>query len=222
MILPGAVIFDMDGVVLDSEPVYRLCWQRAAAELGYPISDALYTRVLGHTDGDAEQILITEFGRSFPRAEFHTRWTRYFEQQLEAGPIPRKKGVVELLDFLDQRPIRKALATSTARDKAIRSLGELRRRFEVMVTGDEIERGKPAPDIFLAAAERTGLPPDRCLVLEDSEAGVRAAHAAGMPVLLVPDLREPHQDVLRLVSGVCRSLDEVTRLLDSNDPRRSP
>lgn len=217
MIRPAAVIFDLDGVVLDSEPIYRACWQRAAAELGYPVSDGLYARVLGRTNGDAERILSAELGESFPHGEFHARWTRYFGQVLEARPIPRKRGVNELLDFLEARRIRKALATSTERDMAMQSLGALRRRFDVIVTGDEIERGKPAPDIFLTAAQRAGLPPDRCLAIEDSEAGVRAAHAAGMPVVLVPDLHEPDENVLGLVAGVCHSLEEVTRLLVSSD-----
>jgi HAD superfamily hydrolase (TIGR01509 family) len=217
VIRPRAVIFDMDGVLLDSEPVYRACWQRASRELGCSISDALYARLLGRMNGDAERILIEELGHSFPLEEFRLRWDRYWDQCIETQPIPLKRGVPEFLDFLEARGIHKAIATSTERTKAMRSLGGLQRRFEVIVTGDQIERGKPEPDIFLAAAKQIGVTPAQCLVIEDSEPGVRAAHAGGMPVVLVPDLREPDASLLSMVVGTCRSIDEVIGLLGGNE-----
>lgn len=146
--------------------------------------------------------------------EFRKRWHAYWNDYVQNHNVPLKLGVLELLMFLDDNAIAKAMATSTERERALASLGEVRRRFDVMITGDEIEHGKPAPDIFLQAAERLAVSPETCWVVEDSEPGVRAAHAAGMRAVIVPDLERPSPDVCSLAAWVCDSLGEVQRLLE--------
>jgi HAD superfamily hydrolase (TIGR01509 family) len=206
---PVAVIFDMDGLLLDSEPLYRITWQTAAGELGCPIDDEFYEQFVGRGNDEAERLLLERFGDSLPLDEFRVRWRRDWDQRVDAEPPARKPGAIELIDVLDQRGIPKALATSTPRAMALRCLGDLAPRFAAFAFGDEVEHSKPAPDLFLLAAERLGIAPEKCLVLEDSEAGVRSARAAGMQVIMVPDLVEPSEEVAAMAMHVCRSLRDV-------------
>jgi HAD superfamily hydrolase (TIGR01509 family) len=207
-----AVIFDMDGLMLDSERIYRAAWQRAAADLGYPMSDALYELSIGRTIADGQALVAEALGPGFPLSAFQRRWTGYW-RELQAAGIPPKPGLPELLRALDAARIRRAVATSTLREEALRTLGNLAAGFHALVTGEEAPLGKPAPDIFLLAARRLGIAPARCLVLEDSEPGVRAAHAAGSAVILVPDLKLPSPEVAALAWQVLSSLHEVRALL---------
>ena len=210
---PRAVIFDMDGLLLDSEPLYRLTWQKAAAEMGCPIDDELYAHFVGRGNDEAERILRDRFGDRLPLDEFKKRWQRDWDERLERAPMTRKPGAIELLDLLDERGLRRGLATSTPRSIALRCLGDLAARFAAFAFGDEVERSKPAPDLFRLASQRLGMAPEECLVLEDSEAGVRAARAAGMEVIIVPDLIEPSPEVAAMAVHLCRSLYDVSALL---------
>ncbi len=204
----------MDGLLLDSEPLYRLTWQTAAAELGCPIDDELYAHFVGRGNDESERLLRERFGDALPLDEFRKRWRRDWDERLDRAPLPRKPGAIELLDLLDVLAIPKALATSTPLAIALRCLGELAWRFSTLAFGDEVEHSKPAPDLFLLVSQRLGVAPEQCLVLEDSEAGVRAARAAGMAVIMVPDLIEPPAEITALTVRVCRSLHDVRMLLD--------
>jgi HAD superfamily hydrolase (TIGR01509 family) len=210
---PRAVIFDMDGLLLDSEPLYRVTWKAAGSSLGFPIDDVLYERFVGRGNVEAEKILREHFGEIFPLDEFHKRWRSDWDERLAAAPLARKPGAMELLDFLDARGIPKALATSSPRDLAVRCLGELAARFTAIAFGDEVSHSKPAPELFLLASQRLGIAPADCLVLEDSEAGVRAARAAGMDVIMVPDLVPPSPEVASMATRVCKTLREVVRFI---------
>jgi HAD superfamily hydrolase (TIGR01509 family) len=209
---PRAVIFDMDGLLLDSEPLYRVTWQAASAELGFPIDDTFYAEFVGRGNDEAERLLCERFGDALPLDEFRERWRRDWNERVDREPVTRKPGAIELLDLLDERRIIAALATSTPRAMAVRCLGDLARRFAATAFGDEVEHSKPAPDLFQLASRRLALEPEDCLVLEDSEAGVRAAHAARMEVIMVPDLIEPSPEIAAMALRVCPSLFEVRDL----------
>ncbi len=207
-----AIIFDMDGLMLDTEPLYRIVWKQAAADCGYNLTDEIYRGLVGRGRKVAEQILAQTFGPEFPMEQFHTLSREHELKMFTSGPIEKKPGLDELLSYVESRSLPKAVATSTERQIALPLLARmgLLQRFDVVATGDEVPNGKPQPDLFLLAAQRFAIEPSRCLVLEDSEAGVMAAARAGMPVYLVPDLVKPSPEVERLASGVFNSLSDVT------------
>ena len=210
---PRAVIFDMDGLMLDSEIIYRAAWLRAIGEFRREMPEEIFRRFLGRNNRDARALLAEIYGADFDVEGFLDACRSFAGEHIETHGIAHKQGLAELLGQLDARGLAKGVATSTRREWAVRSLGALAARFEVLTTGDEVARGKPAPDIFLLCAERLRALPHECLVLEDSEAGIRAAHAAGMPVIMVPDLVEPTDEIRALAWRVCRSLEEVGSLL---------
>jgi HAD superfamily hydrolase (TIGR01509 family) len=212
-----AAIFDMDGLMLDTEPSYRKAWQKAAAECGYDLSDEAYTPLIGQRTADAETLLRTYFGEKFPLDVFRVACQKFEELAFSNGPFPKKPGLLELLALLDSWNIPKAVATSTKRRRAVPQLtaAALLDRFDVVVTGDEVANGKPAPDIFLLAAARLSVENSNCLVFEDSEAGVLAAHRAGMPVYLVPDLNPPSPEAKQAATATFDSLSAVARHLET-------
>jgi HAD superfamily hydrolase (TIGR01509 family) len=208
------VIFDMDGLMFDTESIYCETSTRASAELGFPFDEAFYkAHFVGKRLVDSEKFLLSHFGAAYPIDEYRERSGRYLREVFAAG-VPTKPGLHELLDWLEERRIPKVVATSTVRDLALLTLGKYAARFDSISTGDEVAHGKPAPDIFLLAASRAGAPPQRCLVLEDSAAGVRAGHAAGANVVWVPDLQSAAQpEVAALAMRVCATLHEVPAIV---------
>ena len=209
--LPRAVVFDMDGLMLDTERLDRWAWQTVASRHGFDFTDALHATLIGRRLAETEAELRAHLGPriDFPsvRGEVSALW----QEQVAARGAPLKPGLLELLDRLDTLRIPKAVATSTVRESALRSLGALRARLDAAVYGDEVERGKPAPDIYLRAAEALRVAPGECIALEDSLAGVASARAAGMTVVMVPDLVAPSA----WVPHVCDSLGTVARWLDA-------
>lgn len=210
-----AIIFDMDGLMLDTEPLYRIAWKRASAECGFELTDEIYKSLVGRGRKDAVKTLAETFGPEFPPEKFRALAARYEEEKFAGPRMPKKPGLDQLLAFLEQRNLPLAVATSTERRLTLPRLARtgLLSRFEVVATGDEVSRGKPFPDLFLLAASRLGVEPSSCLVLEDSEAGVLAARAAGMQVFQVPDLVEPSAEARRAANGVFHSLCDVKERL---------
>ncbi|BCX02967.1 MAG: hydrolase [Candidatus Roseilinea sp.] len=210
-----AVIFDMDGLMLDTEALAREAWFETMRRWGYTLTDDVYLRVLGTTGARTRDIFREAFGPNIPIEAMYDHKQRYVDEAIASGRIAVKPGLVELLDWLDAQRIPKAVASSTARALVLKKLGlvNLAARFDAIVGGDEVAHGKPAPDIFLEAARRLNVLPCACVVLEDSENGVRAAHAAGMHVIMVPDLKPPDDDVRALADHVLPSLHEAQRVL---------
>jgi HAD superfamily hydrolase (TIGR01509 family) len=211
----AGVVADMDGLLLDTERLVRSGWQRAAREVGLAMSDELYGGLLGRTEGDALALLAEAFGAAWVEANFLALARGYTRELLTAQPVPLRPGAAALVDVLARHGVPRAIATSTARHEARPRLERsgLWTAFEAVVCGDEVSRGKPAPDIYVSAAAAIGVPPHGCLALEDSDAGARAAIAAGMVVIIVPDLGVPGADTRAACAAVARSLDEVAAWL---------
>jgi HAD superfamily hydrolase (TIGR01509 family) len=212
----SAVIFDMDGLMLDSERVYKDVFNRAAADCGIAFADELHERLLGRTSADTEVILRARWNDDALYDRFMDRARHHYAVCFDAAPLPVKRGLHELLDLIESRGVPKVVATSTRRTGALPRLEQvgLLHRFHSVTTGDQVKRGKPAPDIFLLAAGTIPVEPTRCVVLEDSEAGVAAAHAAGMTVCMVPDLKQPCDETRSKAQGVYESLVEVRQWLE--------
>lgn len=210
-----AVIFDMDGLMLDTERLAQRAWQEAAQAWDYDLPDHVFLAAVGRTAADTGAIFAEDYGEGFPFEEMYARKQDLLHAMIYNDGIPTMPGLFELLDFIDTVGLAKAVATSTARALAEVKLAqaELRPRFEVVICGDEVTHGKPAPDIFLAAAQGLQIPPQHCMVLEDSDAGVRAAHAAGMMPVWIPDLKAPTPETSVLAHAILSSLHQVPELL---------
>lgn len=207
----SAIIFDVDGLMLDSEPIAKYAWTRSMAEFGYSITTEDYLQVLGRTGEDAEKIFYQIFGPEFPYIEIRDQKRRYIDEHFNNYGFSAKPGLFDLLDFLDEFSIPRAIASSATRKTILSKLNKagLGHRFTIIVGGDEVQNGKPAPDIFLVAAQRLKVQPNKCIVLEDSEAGIQAAHAAQMIPIMVPDLKPPSRETSSLAVKVLPSLFEV-------------
>jgi len=208
---PRAVIFDMDGLLLDSERVALAFFEQASKELGAPWTAELGLSMVGCTAKDSNQLILDAFGADFPIDAHRARFSELYEAAIVAGEIPIKPFVRELLDYLEGARIPCAVATSTHRPRAEAKLGraQLLPNFVALACGDEVTRGKPAPDIYELAALRLSVEPRDCLALEDSNAGVRAAVSANMQTVMVPDLVKPDADIRRYGVPVVASLKDV-------------
>jgi HAD superfamily hydrolase (TIGR01509 family) len=210
-VLPQAVIFDMDGLMLDTEPLAARAWLEAARHMGISFDDAISPRLIGRNFADCRMLISTHHGESYPTDALMRRWHVAYDAIVAREGIALKPGLLELLSWLESREIRKAVATSTRRSRAIAKLlhTSLLDRFATLVGGDEVQRGKPEPDIFLEAAARIHAAPAECVVLEDSVPGVRAAVAGGMHTIMVPDTPAPADAGLPDGVMVMHSLHDV-------------
>lgn len=204
------VVFDMDGLMLDTEPIYWASTQQAASELGYSFDHEMRAAFIGRSIPAWQATLTQLFGADYP--QFRRRRRQLWEQHVQEVGVSQKVGLDELLNQLEEDGLLKAIATSSSRPDATLCLGRLANRFDTIVTGDEVSRGKPAPDIFLLAAQRLALSPESCLALEDSESGALAALAARMSVIIVPDLKQLSGELSAQVHRVCSSLHDVRQL----------
>lgn len=211
---PRAVIFDMDGLLFDTEALWQEALLAAAAEAGREVPGEVYDRSIGVRRSQCGDLFRSHFGADFRFDDFHSDWRRHFWLIAESRPA-LKPGVPELLELLDERRLPRAIATSSSRATVERHLTShgLADRFDQVVCRGDYEAGKPAPDPFLKAAERLGVEPASCLALEDSHIGVRSASAAGMMTVMVPDLLEATQDICALCVGVARDLHDVCSLV---------
>lgn len=209
-----AVICDMDGLLLDTEAAHWVTMRDAAEALGFVLPFATFQRMVGVDREHNRAMLVREYGEAFPLDIFYAESDARFEVIVRNGLTPRP-GVIELLDALDELGIRRAVATSTSSPWAQERLrfAGLDGRFEYMVTFNDVERPKPAPDPYLKAAALLGARPEHCLALEDSHNGVRAAAAAGCATIMVPDLLPATDEMDELTISVMPSLTEVAALL---------
>lgn len=213
--MPAAVVFDMDGLMLDSERAIVASLAQAAADAGHDLPQALWLSMVGKGEAACRATLAARVGVDGADALLRHSLALY-EVQVDAG-VPHRPGLAALLDWLQARAIPRAVATSTQRPLALRKLraAGLLDRFDAVCTSSDVAHPKPAPDVYLLAAARLGVAPARCLVLEDSPTGVQAALAAGMTPVQVPDMLEPDDAVRALRHRIVGSLDEVRQLLEA-------
>ncbi len=195
----AAVVLDMDGLMLDTEAMNRVAWKAAAAEQGFDLTDNFYATLIGQTTPVSEQQVVDHFGSDFSRDLFRARRRLLWRTRADAEGIPQKPGLIAFLDAMAGLDLPMAVATSTATEGAEFSLERagIRARFRAVVAGDQVPRGKPAPDIYLEAATRLAVEPRFCIALEDSSPGILAATSAGMRALLIPDLAAPTAPALQ-------------------------
>ncbi len=210
-----AVIFDLDGLMVDTERVALECWLESARVSGWEISRETCLALVGLDQRESRQALLDRMGGRFPLAEVSAHGRERYLQRLRSEGVALKPGLTELLDWLAARAVPVAVATSTQHALAMEklALAGLAARFETIVCGDQVPRGKPAPDVYREAVLRIDVDPARCIALEDSEIGLRAAHAAGLACIVVPDLLPPSPEFEPLAHAIVPSLHDAQRLL---------
>ena len=213
--VPDAVVFDMDGLMLDSERAINIAMAQAAREQGHDLPDSLWLGMVGRGDDVCRGILRDTLGVAAAVA-LRERSETIYDAMADAG-IDHRPGIVALLDWLVARGIPRAVATSTRRPLALRKLAAagLLEYFDAVCTSSDVAHPKPAPDVYLLAASTLAIDPARCLVLEDSPTGVRAALAAGMTPVQVPDMLVPDAETRALGHRIVASLGEALRLLEA-------
>lgn len=207
---PKAVIFDMDGLMIDTVPAYVRAMTAASVDVGHPLSRAYFLSLVGLLGRELEARMIGDLGQAFPLAEFTSAMFTRLEPLLLAG-VALKPGAAELIDGLARSGLRLAVATSMKRADALHHLAmhDLRKHFGQVIGRDDVPNGKPYPDVYLKAASAMDTAPGDCLALEDSFNGVRAAHAAGAMTVMVPDVVVPTSEIAALCVGVVADLHHV-------------
>lgn len=219
-----AVVFDMDGLMFDTERMIQRSWDVVGVQMGFGKMGKDIYHTLGLNNAQREQYFKDTYGEDFPYLEFRENYRAEVHRVTMERGTPVKKGLYELLEVLREKGLRLAVATSSSYESAKRLLEEAKvfEYFHAVVTGNMVERSKPAPDIYLKACEALGVSPEYALALEDSYNGIRSAHAAGMKVIMVPDLLTDSSCVDELLYGKVESLADVAELLQNLDlPPRS-
>ncbi|ACC98375.1 putative phosphatase/phosphohexomutase [Elusimicrobium minutum Pei191] len=212
------VIFDMDGLLLETEKLYMDLFCKTMDELGYKADKELYLPCVGVGSANGRAYLKSKLGQDFP-AERHEglMFKRAYDYVIEKG-VDHRPGVSELLDLLDSLNINKGIASSNDKEFVLHALknSNLINRFSVINTAQDVKKTKPSPDLFLKTAKDFGVPASQTLVLEDSENGVLAANAAQMRVFMIPDIKMPSPEIEKKATAVFNSLHDVVDVFKRN------
>lgn len=211
-----AVLFDMDGLMFDTERLWDTLWEPACEALGLRMPedlDAFYAGGRGLAGVKLNEHIRKFFPQADPQVIVEKIW-ELAEERFTRG-VPCKPGLAELLETLEEKKLPRIVASSSPRALILKNLETtgMARYFGQVVCGADVRHSKPAPDIFLEAARRLGVDIRDCLVLEDSFNGVRAGHAAGAVTVMVPDIAQPNEEIRALYSRCCKDLFEVRQLL---------
>lgn len=217
MIKGRAVIFDMDGVIFDSERMVLVCWERLAEKYHLSRMREAYMPCIGVNDARMKEIMKDFYGRDFPHDAFREEASALFHEMVRQEGLPVKKGVRELLAYLTKRNIPVGLASSTRLALVAEELtaAGLYEYFQAVTGGDQLKRSKPEPDIYLMACEKLGVRPEETYAVEDSYNGIRAAHSAGMMPVMVPDLLQPTEEMYEKSVAVLEDLVCVREWLEA-------
>ena len=212
-----AVIFDMDGVLIDTEKHYFTCWKQASAEAGFPFTDEQALSLRSSDAKVAEKRMREIFGEEFDYYAIRERRRQLVKETLEQCGLEKKPEVEETLRYLREKGIRTAVATATPLDLTKEHLSRLGilELFDAIVSAKEVEHGKPAPDVYLYACQQIGEKPEECIAVEDSPNGILSAYRAGLKPVMVPDLTQPDEALEMLLFGCVKSLAGVCQIIDN-------
>lgn len=215
--MKAGAIFDMDGLLFDTEVLYNSGWKKVADAHGLTLDP----KMLDETTGVSGEVMYETVRRYWPDADVPRMVEEIFEDTLQmlSQEVPVKEGVYEILSYLKESGVKMAVASSSPYHLVMNNLrvAQIDSYFDVVVSGGQVERGKPAPDIFILAAEKLGLAPEDCYVLEDGPNGVHAGAAAGCSTIMVPDLIAPTEELRSICAGVYPSLKEVLEAMKRGD-----
>lgn len=209
------VLFDMDGLVVDTEKLYSRFWREACAFYGYTMTyeQSLKMRGLGGQAG--EHMLHTFFGPDADYMQLRNKRIELMDAFVDEHGVELKPGIFELMDALDAKGIPAAITSSSPIPRIRKFLAPygLDSRFAALCSGRDVPKGKPAPDIYLAGARALNLPPEHCLALEDAPAGIESAYRAGCLPLMIPDLDPPGEETAAMLYAMANSLTDVISIL---------
>ena len=210
-----AVIFDMDGVIFDTEKVYLDIWIEVFEKYGYKMTKELYVNVMGTGRKNVIKTFLENFGDDLPIEKMYEEKDNQLFYIIENQGIPLKEGVKELFSMLKEKNYKIALATSAKRERVEKQIKDkwLKESFDAIVCSDDVEKGKPSPDIFLKAAKKIDVEPENCFVVEDSPAGIKAAFSGGMKGIHVEDLKAADEDILKYCEKNFKNLQEIKEYL---------
>ena len=208
-----AVVFDMDGVLFDTERLCMNSWSHVVKKCGMQKIDGVFEQCIGLNDTDTKALVLQQYGEDFPYDDFKKQASEWFWDYIHRKGLPLKTGVKKILPYLQQAGYRIGLASSSKYDSVINHLkrAEIIDYFSVIVTGDMIEHSKPKPDIYLLACRKLGVEPGEAYAIEDSPNGIRSAHAAGMKPIMVPDMVAPDAEMELLSYLICDDLVQVMK-----------
>ncbi len=211
-----AVIFDMDGVLFDTERLCMNSWNHVAQKYGVQGMEAVFEQCIGLNGNDTKTLVLQQLGQDFPYDEFRAQASEWFWDYIHKKGIPMKAGVKKILCYLKQSGYKIGLASSTRYESIIKHLkqAEIIDYFSVIVAGDMIEHSKPKPDIYLLACKKLDVKPEEAYAIEDSPNGIRSAAAAGMKPIMVPDLVKPNAEMEQLSFLICEDLVQVMKFLN--------
>ena len=212
-----AVLFDMDGVIFDTEREYLKEWNKIFEKYGYEMKKEIYVSVMGRGRKKVKEIFKENFGDDLPIEEMYIEKDKMLKEAIENNEVPLKQGALELLEFLKRNGYKTALATSAKKDRVKSQVthAKINNLFDAIVCADDIVKSKPNPEIFLKAAEKVNIKPENCIVIEDSEAGIRAAFNAGMIAFHVKDLKEADENIKKYCNKNFENLIEIKKYIEN-------
>ena len=212
-----AVIFDMDGLMIDSERVTFECYQERLKDMNLTMDEEFYKTLLGKPIKGIYQRFYDVYGNDFPIQNVIQDVHQLMAERFETEGVPVKKGLVELLHYLKDNNYKTIVATSSNRDRVDKILAQAKitEFFDDSICGDEVTKGKPNPEVFLKSCQKLGVNVDEAIVLEDSEAGIQASYDANIKVICIPDMKYPEKQYEEKTFKILKDLTEVTAYLKS-------
>ena len=212
-----AIIFDMDGLMIDSERVTFECYQERLKDMNLTMDEEFYKTLLGKPIKGIYQRIYDVYGNDFPIENVIQDVHQLMAERFETEGVPVKKGLVELLHYLKDNNYKTIVATSSNRDRVDKILAQAKitEFFDDSICGDEVTKGKPNPEVFLKSCQKLGVNVDEAIVLEDSEAGIQASYDANIKVICIPDMKYPEKQYEEKTFKILKDLTEVTAYLKS-------